>query len=195
MAYILGFFFADGNIIKTKRGACFISVYTSDKDLLTAMRKCLVSDHKISSRRSSSGGLVHRVQTGSKELFNDLVKLGLTPNKSKRMELPAIPEKHFGDFVRGYFDGDGNVWAGFLNKKRDKPTRAILSAFTCASHGFLRSLHSRLREKGITGGSIYRIRSKDCSRLSFSTLDTLKLFAIMYTMPHKLFLNRKKLVF
>jgi hypothetical protein len=30
------------------------------------------------------------------------------------MKLPKIPLNFFGAFVRGYFDGDGNVWSGFL---------------------------------------------------------------------------------
>jgi hypothetical protein len=47
----------------------------------------------------------------------------------------------------------------------------------------------------IQGYYVYRIKSKNCHRLSFSTLDTLKLFKIMYTGSHKLFLPRKKLIF
>ena len=37
MAYILGFMYADGNIIKTKRGTHFIAVYSADEDILIAM--------------------------------------------------------------------------------------------------------------------------------------------------------------
>jgi intein-encoded DNA endonuclease-like protein len=194
MAYILGFLFADGNIIKTKRGTHFVGIYTADRGLLVLMTKAMRSNHKISERKSKTG-VVYRLQIGSKELFDDLVRKGLTPDKSKRMKLPKIPLNFFGAFVRGYFDGDGNVWSGFLGKKRKNPSHVIATSFTCASKEFLRSLHSELIVEGISGGSLYHIKSKNCHRLSLSTLDTLKLFKIMYTGSHKLFLPRKKLIF
>jgi intein-encoded DNA endonuclease-like protein len=156
MAYVLGFLFADGNIIKTKRKTYFISIYSSDEDLLGAMRECMRSNHKISLRKSLSGS-VYRIQIGSKGLFNDLVKKGLTPNKSRRMRMPRIPKRYFGDFVRGYFDGDGNVWVGFLNKKRENPTYVITTSFTCASKAFLQSLQAGLIKEGVRGGSVYKI--------------------------------------
>lgn len=194
MAYVLGFLFADGNIIKTKRGTHFTALYTSDYELLKSISKIMRSTHKISSGKSKTG-YVYKIQIGSKELFDDLGELGLTPNKAQRMRLPKIPKKHFSHFVRGYFDGDGNVWMGLLNKNRLKPTLALTSCFTSASHEFLTELHRELLKKGLKGGGVYRIKNKECNRLSFSTLDTLKLYRIMYTMPYKLFLTRKKLIF
>ncbi len=53
MAYILGFFAADGNMLKNKRGAHFIEFNTVDKELLEKIKKTLRSDHKISARRRS----------------------------------------------------------------------------------------------------------------------------------------------
>lgn len=194
MAYILGFLFADGNLVKTNRGTYFTSFYTSDKNLLASMKGCLKSDHCISARRSKTG-VVYRMQIGSKDLFSDLGDLGLTPNKARRMNLPMVPKKYFGDFLRGFFDGDGNVWSGFLNRSRERPTHAIAVSFTSASVSFLSGLLSSLRGRGIVGGSLYKIKSKNCARLSFSTLDALKIFSIMYTMPYRLFLLRKRLVF
>ncbi|MFA6554620.1 MAG: LAGLIDADG family homing endonuclease [Candidatus Paceibacterota bacterium] len=194
MAYILGFLFADGNIVKTKRGTYFVAIYTADYQLLVSIVQSIGSDHKISERKSETG-VVYRIQIGSKDLFNDLVEKGLTPNKSRRMKLPNVPAKYFNDFVRGYFDGDGNVWVGLHNKNRKKPTNVITASFTSASNCFLGDLHRQLINRGIKGGSLNVIKSKKCSRLSLSTLDALKLFTIMYTIPHSLFLNRKKLVF
>ena len=194
MAYILGFLFADGNIIKTKRGTHFVAFYTADYDLLRLMAIAMQSTHKIAAR-GKSGGVVYVLQIGSKELFNDVVALGLTPNKSKRMRLPGIPAEYIPDFIRGYFDGDGNVWTGILNKKRTKPTSAITTSFTCASREFLYDLHRKFKMLGIKGGFIHSIKSKNCSRLSFSILDSLKIYKIMYNTPHELFLVRKKLVF
>ncbi len=194
MAYISGFLFADGSLVKSKRDTYFTAFYTADYDLIFSMRKKLGSNHKISLRRGK-GGSVYRLQIGSRELFNTLGKLGLTPNKSRRMKIPIIPKRFVGDFVRGYFDGDGNVWSGFLNKNRDKPTLVINSAFTSASREFLSSLYTILKALGLRGGSLIKIKDKNCSRLQYSTLDTLKLYKIMYNRRNKLYLSRKRLIF
>lgn len=194
MAYILGFLFADGNIIKTKRNTHFTSFYTADYNLLFDIRESINSNHKISERKTITG-VVYVMQIGSKELFNDLVKLGLTPNKARRMELPKIPKEYIGDFIRGYFDGDGNIWSGLINKKRKTPTSVLMIAFTCASKSFLEKLFLVIKKEGINGGSIFMIKNKACSRLQYSTLDALKIYKIMYNKDYKLFLGRKKSVF
>jgi intein-encoded DNA endonuclease-like protein len=67
--------------------------------------------------RSAKSGFVYRLQVGSREWFDDVGKLQLTPNKTSRMRVPKIPKKYCGDFIRGYFDGDGNVWVGRINLK------------------------------------------------------------------------------
>ncbi|KXK00108.1 MAG: hypothetical protein UZ19_OD1000154 [Parcubacteria bacterium OLB19] len=129
MSYILGFIYADGNIVKTKRGTHFVSIYTADKELLKSIKIIIKSEHAISERNSSSGK-VFRLQVGSKEWYSDLSEIGVFPNKSLRMRLPDIPDKYFGDFVRGYFDGDGNVWVGEIHKNRLSPSLTLQIAFT-----------------------------------------------------------------
>lgn len=196
MAYILGFLFADGNMVKTKRNTYFVGWYSGDEELLRLMARAMESNHKIGVRALKNLGVgVYVLQIGSKELFEDLVKLGLTPNKTRRMELPEIPNKYIGPFIRGYFDGDGNVWSGFINIKRKKPSLVLSVAFTCASQVFLENLRMLLRGVGLMGGGVYKIKNKECSRLQYSTRDALKLYEIMYNGSHSLFLPRKRLVF
>lgn len=194
MAYVLGFLYADGNVVKTKRGTHFVAVYSADKEILVKMRNVFKSNHSISARRSSTG-CVYRIQIGSKEWFADVSKLGLTPGKVRRMTLPKIPKPYFGDFVRGYFDGDGNVWVGIMNKNRTNPNKVLMSAFTSSSHAYLEALHQNLLAAGLRGGSLYRSKKDNFSRLSLSVQDSLKLHEIMYNGAHKLYLKRKKLVF
>ena len=194
MAYFLGFFCADGNMVKNKRGGHYISVYSADRTIIVDLMKSIDSKHKISGRVSPTA-VTYRFQIGSKEIFEDLCKLGITPNKSHRMKIPNVPKEYEADFIRGYFDGDGNVWTGFLKRNESKDTYKILVGFTSASRDFLVDLKSILMRLGIGGGSIFNIKGKNCSRLSFSTEDALKLYKIMYNKPHKLFLRRKKLVF
>ncbi len=194
MAYVLGFLYADGNIMKTKRNTHFISFYTADRDLLVSMAEIMELSHKISERKSETGS-VYRIKIGSKDMFDDLVKIGLTPNKSLRMELLLIPKQYEGDFVRGYFDGDGNVWVGHTNKTRKNPTFVMFVAFTSASSLFLQSLRGMLKSSGLEGGSNFKVKNANCGRLQYSTRDSLKIYKIMYNTTSKLLLERKRLVF
>lgn len=194
MAYVLGFFVADGNMIVTKRGTHFLSFHSTDRSLLACIQVVMGSRHRLS-KRSDATGDVYRFQIGSKEMFNDLMALGMAPNKSRRINMPVVPHRFIGDFVRGYFDGDGNVWSGLMNKTRLKPTHSLQVMFTSGSLSFLCDLHALLRSVDIQGGSVRKITQGEYGRLSYSTLDALKLYEIMYNMPHRLHLKRKKLVF
>ena len=194
MAYILGFMYADGNIVQTKRGTHFIAIYSADEEILTEMRKNFESNHKISKRMFTTG-CVYRIQIGSKEWFSDLGLIGLFPDKTKRMQLPRLPEEYFGDFVRGYFDGDGNVWSGLIHKNRPVPTLTLQVAFTSASKDFLLGLKTSLQEHGVSGGGMYTPKQGNYSRLILSSKDALIIYKIMYNAEHKLFLRRKKFVF
>ena len=194
MAYILGFLFADGNIVETKRGTHFIAIYTNDRDLLEKICSYVGSNHKISATKSETG-ICYRLQIGSIVWFTDLHILGLIVNKTKRMKLPPLPQLYIGDFIRGYFDGDGSVWRGLLHQNRKKQTIGIITSFTSASTEFLKGLHVLLRNVGITGGSLYKPKDGNYGRLSFSINDSLKIYEIMYNRAHPLFLKRKKDVF
>ncbi len=181
MAYVLGFFTADGNMIKNKRGAHFIEFQITDKDLLEKIRDLLKSNHKITVRkRNKNYKTSYRLQIGSKIIFNDLLKLGLTPNKSKTIKLPKIPNKYFSYFVRGYFDGDGNVTFGFFKKSDRKNKSPILfTRFTSGSKDILETLKEKLSKIINTKGGLYCSKEK-AWRLNYSTNDSKKLFKFMY---------------
>ncbi len=199
MAYVLGFFSADGCITVNRRGGQFWCIQITDKKLLEEIKKVIKSEHKISIRIGGRNeSTLYRLQIGSIEMCDDLRKLGLRERKTKNLVVPNVPDKYFADFVRGYFDGDGNVWIGFLNKKRSRPSLALKTMFTSCSSGFLNQFHKRLRKFGAEGGSIYVSRG-NYSRLQFSSNDSLKIYNFMYNQcvscKISLFLERKKGVF
>lgn len=197
MAYVLGFFAADGYMTINKRGSCFINFHISDLPLLKRIRFHLKSNHKISHKRSLKGD-GYRLQIGSKEMFKDLVKIGFGPNKTRNIKLPQMPCKYRSHFVRGYFDGDGNVWCGFSNTSRRSAQYVATSVFTSCSEGFLWELKSLLASVGLSGGSLVKSKG-NYYRLSYSVNDTLKLYKFMYNgMTFKkqaLFLRRKLRIF
>jgi hypothetical protein len=76
-----------------------------------------------------------------------LAPYGLSPGrKSNSMCWPNLPDRVFWDFLRGYFDGDGNS-----NLGRGRYMRV---RFTSTSLAFLESLRSQLDSRGFVG-SLY----------------------------------------
>ncbi len=195
MAYTLGFMFADGNLTISNRGTYFFSIHTIDKPLLQKIIEEMDSDHSLSIRRKKSLADNYRLQVGSKEMCEDLLKLGLIPNKAKRMKLPDVPGKYFGDFTRGYFDGDGNIWVGLIHKGRKAKSYVIQSSFTSASIYFLEALLKKLRSCGLQKGFITISKTQTYGRLVFSKNDSLRLYKIMYNTSTSLYLPRKKQIF
>ena len=198
MAYVLGFFCADGSMTQNKRGACFIEFQITDEDLLEKIKTVLGSNHKITARkRDPKFKTSYRLQIGSKAIFNDLINLGIVPQKSKILKFPKIPKKYLSDFVRGYFDGDGNVVVSQYNRKNRKSHkgRTMFAGFTSGSKNFLVGLQKCLQKHAFLGkGSLY-FASKG-HRLYYSVNDTKKLYSFMYRkLKSDLFLIRKKRIF
>lgn len=193
MAYMLGFFAADGTITVNQRGSQYFVLQIADEGLLSKMRALLDSEHKISKRiHKKNHSIFYRLQIGSNEICKDLRLLGFGERKAKRMRIPNIPNKYFRHFLRGYFDGDGNVWIGFVHKSRKKQTYVIQTSFTSASKGFLEDLLSILKEYGVMGGGICK-KQADAYCLKLSIKDSLLLYEIMYgNLGSDLFLSRKK---
>jgi len=195
MAYVLGFFTADGSMTKNKRSAHFIEFQITDRDLLVKIRKALGSNHKITVRkRGEIWKTIFRLQIGSKEIYNDLFALGLTERKSKTIKFPYVPNKYLSHFIRGYFDGDGNVTVSRYRRadRGGRLFKTILSGFVCGNKNFLKILHQKLKRVAkLSGGILYY--HDNGYRLTFSVKDSLALYRFIYhDVKNDLFLSRKK---
>ena len=196
MAYVLGFFAADGCITVNPQGGEYFVIQIGDLDLLKKLRKSLGSDHKISKRlHLKYKSTFFRLQIGSKEICDDLRKLGFSENKTHCLVLPKIPNQYFKDFVKGYFDGDGNVWVGYIHKDRPKKMLAIRTVFTSCSKEFLEILKAKLEKRKIFNGVLSKGKG-NYYRLTYSIHGSLKLYDFMYNhnvrTANKLFLERKR---
>ncbi len=195
MAYVLGFFAADWNMIRGKRGNHYIAFYSCDREILKKIKSVMGCEHKIYRKVSKKKNQqdCYQIQIGSKEMFGDLVRLSMTPNKSLSLKFPRVPDTYLADFVRGYFDGDGHVTTGFY-KRKNRPTKQhVLSCgFTSGSEDFLRGIHQSLKAKvGIDGSVLYY---SGAYRLKYSVRPSLILRDFMYNNA-TLYLMRKKRVF
>ena len=118
-AYLLGLIQTDGNIRISNRNAAV--TITQHKDYAWYIEDLLLnfSDYIGNTKDRSCRQLL----IGSKSIVNDLISLGIVPNKLKEQTdndinklWDSIPEEFKGDFIRGCIDGDGYVT--FFTQKR-----------------------------------------------------------------------------
>lgn len=115
------------------------------------------------------------------------------------MALPPVPTKLFPHFLRGYFDGDGNVlYKNYRRSGREKTSPVFRVVFTSASEGFLRGVWDRLISRGVTRRGALRREGK-YFRLVFSAKDSHRVGQFMYNAPRStrspIALQRKREIF
>lgn len=193
MAYVLGFFAADGSMLKNNRGAHYIEFQITDKEIITAIQRVIGSNHKVTERkRGDTWKTVYRLQIGSKTWFEDLERLGFVQSKSRVLILPRIPHQYHGPFVRGYFDGDGGVYfKKYKAKDRRKLRWTFSSRFTSGSLLFIRSLHRLLNKHGVHRGFVIVRKGSNAFDLVLSHRDSLALYCLMYNNAPRIYLKRK----
>jgi len=190
-AYWLGFLYADGCVRKTKTGSqVVLKLSIKDEEHLSFFKKNIESEHKITyyenktvSKKgtpSTSKNCVIRIN--SNEMVENLIDKGCTPRKTFTIDYPNIDEKFYKDFIRGYYDGDGNF---FYNEK----TKMSAVTIVCASDKFRNFLIS-VMSKIPNVGSIHEDKNK-------YTIKIVNIFGIVSFMDYiyngsKICLTRKK---
>ncbi len=189
MAYVLGFWFADGYMRHEKS---YRIIFNSNRDypLLLQIRKCLKSNHRIYQRKDKED---YQLILYSKQMYLKLMSLGGRRCKSKVGRFPQVLNKYLSDFLRGYFDGDGSVfYTTYIHTKTKKLRTELRSNFTSGSPKFLEDL------QGILLDTLGFIRKKICPynegaswKLGYGTRDTLELLRFMYYSNYPIGLERK----
>src|SRR3989344_4461723 len=86
MAYVLGYFAADGAMIQNSRGADFIEFHSTDKVLIVDIRAVLRSMHHIGVRDPANNNQNHKtayhVHIRIMQMYNGLPALGMSTIKS-----------------------------------------------------------------------------------------------------------------
>jgi len=208
MAYVLGFMYADGDIEDNRESSRtqYTTIASVDKGILEAIKRAMNSDHILNYRgarnvtykngKTYRSAGIYRLRIGSKEMYEDLLKLGLTPRKSLTIEFPQnIPNQYVGHFIRGYFDGDGCVT---IMRGKGKMGQIILKGvaliFTSGSKIFLEGLSKKVHE--FANFNIRNIYSgSGAYYLKYSTSESVEFFKLFYNHASDLFLERKFNVF
>lgn len=179
MAYLFGFWCADGCIYRNK--LFDITVQKKDKYILKRFAELLHYEGNILDYVDRQAC---RLNFSCKVIYDDLIALGGKECKSLDLSFPNVPHEFLPDFIRGYFDGDGsvyNVQGGRLNL-----------AFACGSENFIQELQNVLRKYAHVDGGSY---DKAHMKLTYGHRDSLKIATFIYNTSSNLFLERKKAKF
>ena len=185
MAYILGFIFADGCLVEHKNGYHGLDITSKDLRHLRLIKEQLKAEHKIGKKERG-----YRIQIRNRNIYNDLIRLGLTPRKSKIIKFPKIPIRYFSHFIRGLFDGDGSVMV--WREPRWKHTWQIRVSFTSGCQRFLQDLNKHLQySAGLLHGKVSHI-TRGYQLRYLSMPECMTFYKFMYRGDDNLYLNRKK---
>lgn len=193
MAYVLGYFYADGGLEDSPnmRGK-YIRFTSTDFELLEMVRNLMGSKHSIYKRdpKQKTHKVKYLLRIGNSSMYQNLIELGLYPKKSLTIQLPKVPKRYFRHFVRGYFDGDGCV---SIERSRLKDNsfsiKRLHTSFTSGSNDFLLALAIRLHSEVGVFSKLYK--NGAAYQLRYNTSSSSKLFAYIYGDNRKVRLERK----
>ena len=193
-AYIIGFLSADGSN-NPKKQTVSMSLEECDKEILEKIRLEVNSERPLEfldySNKHDFGYTYknqYRLLFFSKKICNDLIKIGVIPNKSLCLEFSnCIPEKYYPDYIRGIFDGDGSIGVHSLQTYKGYLSVSITSTFA-----FCNRLQTILSNLGINS-RVSEASNKNgiTASLMITAKDSIKKFLDWIYKDAKLYLKRK----
>ncbi len=129
-AYFLGFLYADG-YLNDNKGTTTLQLHKDDMEILIKLNKCIKSTRpllfvncsKYNEKYGKNNSDAYRLVITNQVIFKDLKKLGLFQKKSLTLKFPnesQVPNNLIRHFIRGYFDGDGNLTGYFPSRGKGK---------------------------------------------------------------------------
>lgn len=185
MAYVLGFFCADGNIGPRLD---VLSFSQKEIDILLKIKKIMNADQKITHYKHQD---INFLAIGSSEMVEDLLRLGITPHKSLRIKFPKMPPEYTRHFLRGNFDGDGSIC------RQGSGWKVV---FLSGSKDFLVGVKENIEEfAGLKEATLYKHKDANAYTCSYHSKDNItKIFNFLYdeyTLQNELYLKRKYFLF
>lgn len=114
-AQILGMLAADGCISEHgEYGQKIITMtlHKQDREYLEHINRAMLSDYPLRGVSNQYSSDYVSLNITSPQIFDNLVRAGLTPRKSLTLEFPnanQVPDEFLSSYVCGYFEGDGSI--------------------------------------------------------------------------------------
>jgi predicted DNA-binding protein YlxM (UPF0122 family) len=191
-AQFLGLIYSDGSLSKYNK-VISIRLREDDSDYLDCWRKKLLKSNKplyFSYTRTMVSPLNHKtykrdygtaiLDVTNKKIYEDAIKLGLCPNKTKaNINMPNIPKKYIPYFILGLFEGDGSIsWC----------SKSCNLTIACQSN-MAEDLSRYFNNIGIKA---YNYKRQSINILQISNQkDIIKIFNLFYKNPTSVIMKRK----
>lgn len=188
LAYAIGLITSDGSLSIDRRHINFTS---KDRVLVQTFKESLGIENRIGrkARGYEREKKYYQVQFGDVLFYQFLVSLGLTPNKSKTIAALAIPDRHFFDFLRGHFDGDGTFYSYW--DPRWKSSFMFYTVFISASMAHLLWLRAQLHRFLDVKGHITYGEKRNAYHLKYAKAESLKILPKLYEHPAPCLLRKR----
>lgn len=185
--YLVGLIATDGCLSTDGR---HIDITSKHKDFLDKICNKFNLRTKPSRKNNGRNQYSYRIQISSKEFYNFLLSINLTPKKSKTLNKLQIPDRSFHSFVRGVIDGDGSIrrWTHSQNGKEQ-----WMLKISSGSEKFLEWLANKVENLYGLSGALHPKYSGGAFVLKYGKLAAQILLRHCYK-KNKLTLNRKYLV-
>lgn len=143
-AYWLGMLMADGNITDFNRKSYAVRLMLKKEDGYHIENFCKAIGLKKKIRFDKQGR--GSVCIHSKKMYMDLIKQGVSPQKTGKEIFPMLNAELTRHFIRGFFDGDGTIYSRRQNNPKRKRSLCAIG-FVCMNKFFLDALINVLSEK------------------------------------------------
>lgn len=191
-AYAVGLITSDGNLSPDGRHFTFVS---KDLEQIKNIKKCLgitAQEHQRPYGKDWNTPLYYRLQWGDVTLYDFLLSIGLTANKSLTLSALAIPDEYFFDFFRGHLDGDGCFYSYFDPRYPSSFMFYLTIVSGSQAHIFwIQNTLSRLI--GVRGHITSNKKHQHITQLKYAKRESEILLNKIYERPRAVCLKRKKL--
>ncbi len=203
LAYAVGLLTTDGNLSPDGRHINFTS---KDEELVLSVKSCLNLKNRIG--KKGNGSYLNEkkyfvLQFGNIQLYRWLVRIGLTPRKSRTIGALEIPNEFFRDFLRGHLDGDGGITTctDYYNAsiKPEYVYIRLCARFISASEKHMRWMKEKIEETLQIFGSLHKAKARSEVHanmwiLKFGKKESIKLLSKLYYDKNLPSLSRKRLI-
>lgn len=200
LAYVVGLLVTDGCLSSDGRHIIFTS---NDIESIGNVIRILKLKNKIGFTRNKTSE-VYRIQITNVQLYDWLIKIGLSPAKSLTIGEINVPDKYFVDFLRGHLDGDGSIttYTDKYNAKKNKKYtyERIFVRFISASEKHILWLRNKIISNLNVKGAIHKTKVRNTSPnpiyiIKYGKKESIKLLSKIYYSANLPQLSRKKEIF
>ena len=203
MAYIFGFWYADGCIYmhnyfrnNKKYSVKTFTIGNTDKQIMDDISSLLNVTYCINNPKNKNHKKYYVIQIKCNKFFDFCYLLVGTMDKTNSTSLPNIPPKYLRHFIRGFFDGDGSIFIKKYKSRHGKQITNLCSSFAASKESWLalNELKIMLMKLIFTGNK--NIVMQKCivgsgSKLVYNQYDTMLLCEWIYK-DATIFMKRKK---